>query len=34
MQVVSIDADTNPETVRAYGVMGLPALMKAVEPHL
>ncbi|MDX6228960.1 MAG: thioredoxin 1 [Frankiales bacterium] len=34
MQVVSIDADTNPETVRAYGVMGLPTLALFVGGEL
>ena len=27
LEVVAIDADTNPETMRRYGVMGMPTLI-------
>ena len=27
LKVVAIDADTNPETMRRYGVMGMPTLI-------
>ncbi|MDX6202179.1 MAG: thioredoxin 1 [Frankiales bacterium] len=34
MRVLSIDADANPETARAYGVMGLPTLALFVGGEL
>jgi thioredoxin 1 len=34
MRVVALDADTNPETVRAYGVMGMPTLALFVGGEL
>jgi thioredoxin 1 len=34
MRVLTLDADSNPETVRAYGVMGLPTLALFVGGEL
>jgi thioredoxin 1 len=31
LKVVAIDADTNPETMRRYGVMGMPTLILFVD---
>jgi thioredoxin 1 len=31
LRVVAIDADTNPETMRRYGVLGMPTLILFVD---